>query len=153
MRALLGGPWASRPRSAALAGLAGAALVDLVVLVALLATDDPARPPAPDPPVAAAPSPADVARTVVQAVADGDCTDLDDVVAADADLPAAVTACLEGESSTLDLADVEVRDTAADGDDVAAVTVGVTADGQPAEIVLDLVRADDRWQVTAVRAG
>ena len=151
MRALLGGPWASHSRAAALAAIIVAALVDVAALVVLLAAGG-GSPDDPTPP-AAAPFPADVARTVVQAVADGDCSDLDPALAEDADLPFTVTACVAGDPATVDLADVEVLGTTADGADVAAVTVAVTADGQAAEIVLDLRRDDGRWQVTGIRAA
>jgi hypothetical protein len=127
-----------------LVALALAALTDLGTYAGLAggtaAPDEAARPD----------TPAAVAVAVVQAVADGECGDVPDLVTDDAELPFTVQACLDGTPAATSLDDVREVGTDAD-DDAATVTVGVSADGIDAEVTVELRRIGDRWLVSAIR--
>ncbi|MCW2813485.1 MAG: hypothetical protein JWN84_940 [Nocardioides sp.] len=144
MRYLVGGPWViGRLRAALLAGVALAALADLTTYAVLVGDEDAAATPSP-------PGPADVALSLVQAVADDDCGGLDDVLADDAALPPSVTSCLDGVPSPVELSDVRVAGAEVDGRD-ATVRVEVSADDREVVVVVDLERSGERWRVTGVR--
>lgn len=123
-------------RAVLLVVVALAAVLDLVTFVSLVARDDP-------------PGPAEVARTVVQAVADDDCSDIGDLLD-DSDLPPVLTSCLQGVASPVEVDDVTVVATEVT-DDTAAVTVGTRVDGTAAEVVVELRRTDGDWLVTTIR--
>lgn len=139
---VLAGPWVvGRVRAVLLAVVAAAAVADLSAYAVLAggSASEATPPPGPD----------QVARTVLQAVADDDCSGIGELVADDADLPYTVTACLDGADGGAPIGDVRVLGVETDGA-AAAVTLAVSADGQEAEVVVDLARAGDRWRVTGL---
>jgi hypothetical protein len=145
MGQLVGGPWVvGRVRALLLLGVAVAAVVDLLTFGVLVVPGDTAAGPA------QAPGPDEVARAVVQAVADDDCADLDALLADAAVLPSPVTDCLAGTASPVAITGVSVEDTRT-GAASSTVTVGLDVAGQPAQVLVDLRRDDGAWRVTAIR--
>lgn len=138
MRDLVAAGWIGPIRAVLLVVVALAAVLDLVTFVALVARDDSPGPA----------GPAEVARTVVQAVADDDCSDIDDLLD-DSDLPPVLTSCLQGVPSPVEVTDVTVVDTVVE-DDAATVTVAVQADGADAQVAVVLRRTDGDWLVTTI---
>ena len=137
----VGGPWVGRPRAVVLLVLAVAALADLTSYVVLVSDTGPASA-----------TPGSVALAVTSAVAEEDCTGIGDLLASDAELPPAVTACLDGRPGDVGLSDLAVVDEDTDGAS-SRVVVGMLADGASTEVVVDLRRDGDRWRVTGVRAA
>lgn len=138
MRDLGGAARIGRTRAVLLVIVALAAVIDLVTFGTLVAGED-------------SPGPDEVARTVVQAVADDDCSDIGDLLD-DSDLPPVITSCIRGVPGPVDISDVSVSEAMIDKD-TAQVTVGVDASGQPAEVVVELRRRDGHWLVTTIRPG
>lgn len=138
MRDLVAAGWIGPIRAVLLGAVALAAVLDLVTFVALVARDDAPGPDGPD----------EVARTVVQAVADDDCSDVADLLD-DSDLPPVLTSCLQGVPSPVQVDDVTVVGTEVT-DDTAAVTVGARVDGAAARVVVELRRTGGDWLVTTI---
>lgn len=143
--------WFGQRRAIALASLAALLVVTTGALL-LGGGDEGDEPaPAPDSPSSAAPPGPDVvARTVIQAVADDDCSQVGDLVADDATVPTPLAACLAGRPVGAVFTDVRVL-SAAVVDDRADVTVAVTGNGTPADITVELRREGDGWIVLVVR--
>lgn len=142
MKDRLGAAWFGPVRVVLLVVVALAALTNVTTYAALRAGDDRAE-------TAEPAGPDEVARAVTQAVADEDCDDIGDLVVTDVRSPT-ITACLDDVERTVALTDVEVLDTATDGDR-SVVTIGLAADGVPAEIEVVLRRDADRWVVVEMR--
>jgi hypothetical protein len=128
--------WIGRTRRLLLVVVALLAALDLVTFVALVARPD-------------ARGPDQVARAVVQAVADDDCSDIGDLLGG-SDLPPVLVSCLAGAPGPVEISAVKVADTVTDGDD-SEVRVSVEVDGAPAEVVVVLRRTDSDWLVTTIR--
>lgn len=136
MRDLVSAGWIGRTRAVLLVVLGLLAAFDLVTFVALVVHDE-------------SPGPDEVARAVVQAVADDDCSDIGDLVDY-ADLPPVLTSCIQGVPSPVEISDVDVVDTTVDSE-TAEVTVGVKVAGEPGKVVVELRRTGGNWLVTTVR--
>lgn len=137
MSELLRWAWIGRPRAITLVTLALAAVVDLACFAALVGDDE-------------RPGPAEVARRVVQAIADDDCSGVGDLLEAEVQSPT-IASCLAGTPSPVALSDVEVvGDESVNG--TAAVTVSVDADGEPSRVVVVLRLVEGDWLVSGIRS-
>ncbi|MEO9326122.1 hypothetical protein ABFT23_21705 [Nocardioides sp. C4-1] len=151
--------WFGRWRAVALAGLAVLLVATTVALLVGGGDDDADRDGGPPSSTASSASSAPttepigpdvVARAVIQAVADDDCSPVRDLVATDAVVPSPLAACLAGRPAGAVFTDIRVL-SAAVVDDTADVTVAVTGNGTPADITVELHREGDGWVVLVVR--
>ncbi|WP_139977814.1 hypothetical protein [Nocardioides litoris] len=139
------GPQVGRPRAVLLVALALAAVVDLGAFVGVQA-GGPSQGPEPQPSGAAGPGPEEVAAEVVRAVADADCADLAPLLDPAADLPYAVTSCLDGTAQPQPVDDVVAAPAEVDGDR-ATVRVELATGGTTSALGATLRRADGAWRL------